>query len=160
MMCHRTGLPRHDYSWYYFGISNKDSMIQRIQYMEPTAGLREKWQYNNFMFMLQGAVAEKLTGKTWEQNVKERIFEPLGMSNSVLNLKDWVNADDRAYGYDVIKDSIINKTDYFNISAMEPAGSINSNVNDMAKWVTAWINGGKYNGKEIIPVSYQKEAMN
>ena len=159
MMSHRTGLPRHDFSWYYFGIASKDSMMQRVQYMEPTAGLRERWQYNNFMFMLQGAVAEKITGKSWEQNVQERIFQPLGMNSSVLDLKDWIGSSDKAFGYDVKKDSIIHRTDYFDISVMAPAGSINSSVNDMSKWVTTWINGGKYNGKEIIPAGYAKDAM-
>jgi CubicO group peptidase (beta-lactamase class C family) len=57
MMCHRTGLPRHDLSWYLFGNSTRDSMILKIQYMEPTAGIRERWQYNNFMFAAQGVVA-------------------------------------------------------------------------------------------------------
>ncbi len=38
-------------------------------------------------------------------------------------------------------------------------GSINSNVNDMAKWVTTWINDGKFNGKEIIPASHRNEAI-
>ncbi|HRH51449.1 MAG TPA: serine hydrolase [Panacibacter sp.] len=159
MMCHRTGLPRHDYSWYYFSTASKDSIMQRIQYMEPTAGLREKWQYNNFMFMMQGAVAEKLTGKTWEQNVQQRIFDSLGMNSSVLGLKDWMNSSDKAFGYDVQKDSIIHRTDYYNIGSMAPAGSINSSVNDMAKWVTTWIYGGKYNGKEILPPGYVKDAM-
>ena len=49
MMSHRTGLPRHDFSWYLFPTS-RDSIINRIQYMEPTAGVRDRWQYNNFMF--------------------------------------------------------------------------------------------------------------
>jgi len=48
---------------------------------------------------------------------------------------------------------------YMNIDAMGPAGSINSNGNDMAKWVITWVNGGKYNGKEIIPSSYVTQAM-
>ena len=45
MMCHRTGLPRHDYSWYLFTTGSRDSILQRIQYMEPSAGLRVTWQY-------------------------------------------------------------------------------------------------------------------
>ena len=65
----------------------------------------------------------------------------------------------RSLAYIVHKDSIIKKTDYYNIDAMGPAGSINSSVMEMAKWVTTWINGGKFNGKEILPASYVTEAM-
>jgi len=159
MMCHRTGLPRHDYSWYLFTTASRDSIMQRIPFMEPSAGLREKWQYNNYMFFLQGIVAEKLTGKSWEENVQERIFTPLGMSNSNFSVKDMAKSADGAFGYEAHKDSVIRKMDYYDINAMGPAGSINSSVTDMSKWVMAWINGGKVDGKELIPTGYLSEAI-
>ncbi|MEN9686690.1 MAG: hypothetical protein RLZZ28_2476 [Bacteroidota bacterium] len=159
MMSHRTGLPRHDYSWYAFPSSSRDSLLRRIQFMEPSFGIREKWQYNNFMFLLQGMVAQKITGKSWEENVSEKIFKPLGMSSSNFTISALEKNEDAALGYGIKKDSIINKLDYYHIDAMGPAGSINSNVLEMAKWVTTWINGGKFNGKEIIPASYITEAI-
>jgi CubicO group peptidase (beta-lactamase class C family) len=159
MMCHRTGLPRHDYSWYFFTTGSRDSTMQRIRYMEPSAGLREKWQYNNYMFFLQGMVAEKLTGKSWEENVKERIFTPLGMTNSNFSVKDMAKNPEGAVGYDLKNDSVLKKTDYYDISAMGPAGSINSSVTDMAKWVSAWIMDGKSGGGELIPAGYRSEAI-
>lgn len=59
MMSHRTGLPRHDFSWYFFNTNSTDTLIQRIQYQEPTLGVRQGWQYNNFMFMAQGVVLKR-----------------------------------------------------------------------------------------------------
>jgi CubicO group peptidase (beta-lactamase class C family) len=159
MMCHRTGLPRHDFSWYYFTTSSRDSLVQRIQYMEPSAGYREKWQYNNFMFMVQGVTAEKLTNKSWEENIREKIFQPLNMNHSVFSIEDMTKSGDAAIGYNLFNDSIIQKTDYFHIDAMGPAGSINSSVNDMSNWLITWINHGKFNGKEILPGGYVTEAM-
>lgn len=159
MMCHRTGLPRHDLSWYLFGNSTRDSMIGKIQYMEPTAGIRERWQYNNFMFAAQGVVAEKLTGKPWELNVSERIFQPLGMSESDFSVMDLQKAPDAALGYGLKNDSIIKKLDYYLIDALAPAGAINSNVLDMAQWVKTWIHGGKFHGKEIIPANFVSQAI-
>ncbi|HTE01041.1 MAG TPA: serine hydrolase [Mucilaginibacter sp.] len=159
MMSHRTGLPRHDFSWYFFNTGSIDSLMQRIQYQEPTYPVRSKWQYNNFMFGAQGAVTEKLTGKSWEENIKQNFFVPLGMSRSVINIPDMEKSDDIATGYGLKKDSIIKKLEYYHINGMAPAGAINSSVNDMAKWVTAWINNGKYNGKEIIPESYRNQAI-
>ena len=159
IMCHRTGLPRHDYSWYLFNTNSRDSMMERIQYQEPTAAIRQKWQYNNFMFLLQGMIAEKLSGKSWEQNIKEKIFMPLGMNSSTLTIKDFEKSAEPSLGYYLYKDSLIKKIDYYDINAMSPAGSINSSVNEMAKWLMMWINGGKYNGKEIFPAPYLKEAI-
>ncbi|HZW70603.1 MAG TPA: serine hydrolase, partial [Hanamia sp.] len=123
------------------------------------APLRYRWQYNNFMFMTLGAIDEKLTGNTWEQDVKQKIFDPLGMVNSDFTIKELTSNSNAALGYGVKKDSIIKKLDYYHIAAMSPAGAINSSVNEMANWVIAWINDGKFNGKEIIPVSFRNEAI-
>jgi len=101
MMCHRTGLPRHDYSWYLFNTASRDSLLHRIQYQEPTAALRQTWQYNNFMFLAQGMIAEKLTGKSWEENVKEKIFTPLGMTASNFTIADLKKNKDASLGYTV-----------------------------------------------------------
>lgn len=159
MMCHRTGLPRHDYSWYLFNTSSKDSLLERIKYQEPTAELRQTWQYNNFMFLAQGVIAEKLTGNSWEKNIKEKLFTPLEMNSSNTSIAELQKSSEPSLGYYVYKDSIIKKIDYYNINGMAPAGSINSNVNEMANWVITWINGGKFKGKEILPAPYVSEAM-
>lgn len=158
MMCHRTGLSRYDYSWYLFNTPNRDSIIQRVKYMEPNAGLREKWQYNNFMFLAQGMIAEKLTGKTWEQNIKEKFFIPLEMTRSNTSIYDMQKDADASLPYTLEKDSIIKKVDYYDISGMGPAGSINSSVNEMANWLKVWTSGGYYHKKEILPSSYIGQA--
>jgi CubicO group peptidase (beta-lactamase class C family) len=162
MMCHRTGLPRHDYSWYLFNTTSRDSLVKRLQYLEPNARVRDKWQYNNFMFMLQGVVIEKLTQQSWETNIKNNIFLPLGMNHSNTSIPEMEKDPDAAMGY-MLKDSDgarqISKQDYYHIDAMGPAGSINSSVMDMSNWLITWIHGGKFNGKEIIPAGFAKEAM-
>ncbi|HRP32681.1 MAG TPA: serine hydrolase [Agriterribacter sp.] len=159
MMTHRTGLPRHDYSWYLFPTSSRDSLLQRIHYLEPSTGIREKWQYNNFMFLVQGMIAEKLSGQSWETNIREQIFVPLGMHRSNLSIEGMKNDGDASLGYGLKKDSTIKQLDYYNIDGMGPAGSINSSVLEMANWVITWINNGKINGKEVIPESYIREAI-
>ena len=110
LMCHRTGLPRHDLSWYFF-TTTRDSLIQRIRYQEPTAGIREVYQYNNFMFLAQGVLAEKLYNRKWEQLIKEKFFDSLGMMSSNFSVKDMERSNDAAIGYYVKKDSIIDKLD-------------------------------------------------
>ena len=157
MMCHRTGLPRHDLSWYGSSASRSE-LLERIQYMEPSAELREKWQYNNFMFMAQGVVVEKITGKSWEENMTERIFGPLGMSETVMNIDGMEKSGDHSLAYSLKNDSVIIAIPYRNIDAVGPAGSVNSSATDMSKWLITWINGGKFNGKEVIPPGYITQA--
>jgi CubicO group peptidase (beta-lactamase class C family) len=158
MMCHRTGLSRFDYSWYMFNTPNRDSLIQRVKYMEPNAKLRQKWQYNNFMFLAQGMIAEKITEKSWEKNIQERFFGPLKMTHSNTDIFATEKDADASLPYSVDEKSAIKKLDYYNINGMGPAGSINSCANDMGNWVSTWIMGGKFNGNEVIPASYVKSA--
>ena len=158
MMSHRTGLPRHDLSWYWFSTNSKDSLIRRIQYQEPFAEVREKWYYNNFMYLAQGVISERITGMTWEENIREMLFTPLQMKSSNLSIDALEQSDQPAIGYQV-SDGDIEKMDYYHIAAMSPAGSINSSVAEMSNWVITWVNGGKFKGKQIIPADFVKEAI-
>jgi CubicO group peptidase (beta-lactamase class C family) len=159
LMSHRTGLPRHDYSWYLFPTNSRDSLLMRVAFQEPFTGLREQWHYNNFMYLAQGVIIEKITGKSWEENVAERLFAPVGMANSNLSIQDLAKAPDRSFGYELKNDSVIRKMDYYDIAAMSPAGSINSSVKDMSNWLMTWINGGKFKGEEVIPSAFVSQAM-
>ncbi|MGB5700992.1 serine hydrolase [Muriicola sp.] len=159
LMSHRTGLPRHDFSWYLFPTDSRDSLMMRIEHQEPFTGVRKQWYYNNFMFLAQGVIAEKITGKPWEENIEERFFKPLGMNRSNTRIQEMKESSNAALGYELKKDSIISKMDYYDIAAMSPAGSINSSVNDMSKWVRSWINNGKNGDAQILPEAYLKEAI-
>ena len=158
LMSHRTGIPRHDFSWYFFPTFSKDSLIKRIQYHKPFTTVRNKYWYNNFMFLVQGVIAERITGKSWEDNIRKTIFEPLDMTRSNLSIAELEKDENSAFGYLNYSDGN-KKTDYYKIAGMRPAGSINSSVKEMSNWLITWINGGKYNGNQILPSSYVIEAM-
>lgn len=159
LMRHSTGLPRHDGAWYFFPSHNKDSLVARMQYQEPFTGVRQQWYYNNFAFLLQGVITEKITGESWEKNIEDKFFEPLGMTRSKTMIDGMKNGTNTAFGYRLDDDRNIKKMDYYDIAGMSPAGSINSSVNDMSKWLMTWINKGKYGETQIIPEAYIKEAM-
>lgn len=159
LMSHQTGIPRHDGSWYLFPTYNRDSLLQRIEYHEPFTGLRQKWHYNNFMFLIQGVIAEEITGKSWEENIKERFFAPLQMQRSNASIDELKKSTNAALGYELHKDSIVRRMDYYRIAGMAPAGSINSSVSEMANWLKVWINNGKFKDSTILPENYVKEAI-
>lgn len=159
LMAHRTGLPRHDIAWYYFPTHNRDSLIMRIKYHQPFTGVRQQWHYNNFMFLVQGVIAERITGKSWEENIEERLLQPLDMNRSNTKIEGLKEGTNVSFGYTLKEDDVITKTDYYDIAAMSPAGSINSSVNEMANWLKMWINNGQFNGEQILPENYVKEAI-
>lgn len=148
MLCHRSGLPRHDALWYNSSLSRKE-LIDRIKYLEFSKDFREKWQYNNLMYATAGYIIELVTGITWEEFVKSRIFEPLGMNNSNFSVDISKKSDDYSQPY-IQKSEEIHQTNFRNLDSMGPAGSINSNLTDMLKWLSLHLNKGKINGKQII----------
>ena len=159
LMSHRTGLPRHDFSWYLSPTHNKDSLLLRVEHHEPFTGLREQWYYNNFMFLAQGVIAERITGKSWEENIGDRFFEPLGMTRSNTSIGELGKSTNAAIGYELTKEDMINKVEYYDIAGMSPAGGINSSVNEMSNWLITWINKGTFKGTQILPESYIDEAI-
>lgn len=159
LMSHRTGLPRHDFSWYFFPGESKETLLNRVIYQKPFADPRYQWYYNNFMFLAQGVIIEEITGKSWEDNVREKIFKPLGMTRSNLSIDELEKGENAAFGYQLKDSTSIEKMDYYRIAKMSPAGSINSSVKEMSSWLITWINGGKFNGKQIIPENFVPQAI-
>jgi CubicO group peptidase (beta-lactamase class C family) len=153
LMTHLTGLPRHDGSWKSFGNDSKEELLTRIAFQEPIAPVRSKWVYNNFMYFVQGAIVERLTEQSWRHNIEQNFFKPLEMTNSNTNLDALKKNPQAAIGY-YFDDGINAEIDYYDIAAMEAAGSINSSVTDMSKWMMAWLNNGEYNGTQVIPSAY------
>jgi CubicO group peptidase (beta-lactamase class C family) len=149
LVTHRSGLPRHDLVWYNNHTSTREDLVRRLAYLPPTADLREKWQYNNLMFLTAGYLVETLTGKSWEDSVRALVFEPLGMSRSNFSVVESQKDKDFALPYDE-RDGKVTRIPFRDITLIGPAGSINSTVNEMSRWVMVHINGGKYGDKQVI----------
>ncbi|MGZ7065877.1 MAG: serine hydrolase domain-containing protein, partial [Candidatus Aminicenantales bacterium] len=58
LVTHRSGLPRHDLVWYNNSTSTREQLVRSLAFLPPTADLREKWQYNNLMFLTAGYLVE------------------------------------------------------------------------------------------------------
>ena len=66
-------------------------LCRTLKYHEPKYSFRTNFEYNNYMYVLAGHIAEKLTGESWEDLIESRIFRPLGMATStfVSRIKNW-----------------------------------------------------------------------
>lgn len=91
-----------------------------------------KWAYDNSGYFLLGAIIEKVTGKTYAEAVKERIFDPLGMKDSGYDRFATV-LPKRAAGY-VLTPNGYENAPYLDMSIPYAAGSLYSTVDDLYKW--------------------------
>lgn len=134
LVTHRSGLPRHDLVWYNNQTLTRKDLVERLQYLPPSAELRERWQYNNLMYLTAGYLIEQLTGKRWEDAVLERVFTPVGMTHSNFADLDSQKVSDFAKPYRDDHDKLL-EIPFREVGNMGPAGSINSTASDMAKWM-------------------------
>jgi CubicO group peptidase (beta-lactamase class C family) len=156
LVTHRSGLPRHDLVWYNNYEATRESFVRKLAYLEPSADLRTRYQYNNLMFLTAGYLIEIVTGKTWEEAVRARVFTPLGMTRSNFSVRDSQKDNDFAQPYAKRDDKVV-KLPFRDISNIGPAGSINSSVNEMARWVITHLNGGKYGEKKLAEAATVNE---
>ncbi|NUO82248.1 serine hydrolase [candidate division KSB1 bacterium] len=148
LVTHRSGLPRHDMLWYGSSFTRKE-MFERLQYLEPSKDFRTDYQYQNLMFMTAGYLVEQINGGTWEDFVRSRIFKPLGMTSSNFSVLESQKAADFALPYQEKKE-VVTQIPFRDITAIGPAGSINSNLADMSKWVLLNLNKGKAGETQVL----------
>lgn len=148
LLCHRSGLPRHDLLWYATPFTRTE-LYSKLRYLEPSYGFREKWQYQNLMFMTAGYLTEKLSGISWEDFMASRIFKPLGMNTANTSISAMEKSTDFAYGYGLREDSIY-RLPFHALDAVGPAGSINASVKDMMPWLRLHLNQGKHEGQAFV----------
>ena len=145
LVTHRSGLPRHDLVWYKASLSRQE-LFDRLRYLDLSRDLRQSYQYNNLMFMTAGTLVGSIAGIPWEEFAKKRILDPLGMASTNFSVTDSQKSGDFARPYMVVKDKV-EEVPFCNIDAIGPAGSINSTVIDMTKWLILNLNKGKYGEK-------------
>ena len=148
LVTHRSGLPRHDRLWLATGFSRKE-LYEKLRFLEPSATFRQRYQYNNLMFMTAGLLAERIANESWESQIRQRLFVPLGMTSSNTSVRDLASAPDVSRAY-VERDGKAIGVPYRNIDAIGPAGAINSNVDDMLRYVQMHIDQGSAGGRQII----------
>ena len=160
MLSHRTGISRHDNIWYKSDFT-RQQLFDRIKYLEPSIPLRQGYLYNNLMYAASGQIVEILSGQTWEEFVRNRIFTPLNMSHSMFVVEDMQKQPDYMTPYYEKRDTniLLPYPFYTKQQGLGPAGAIISSIDDLSNWLIVQMNDGKFNGKLVIPSSIIKETM-
>ncbi len=160
MLSHRTGITRHDTIWYKSDFTRKE-LFEKLVYMEPERPIRQTFLYNNLMFAAVGYLIQLQSGKTWEQFVKERIFDPLQMKSTSYSIADMLKQPEFGVGFTERRDSFeIYRIPYYEDTAgVAPCGAIVSNIDDMSHWLIALMNDGKYDGKQVLPADVLKATL-
>jgi len=146
ILSHRSGLEAYEGDLLWYGTDySRQEIAKRIQFSPIKNNFRSDYGYNNVMYLMAGLVIEKVSGKSWDDFIKEKIFFPLTMNNSSTSITQMEK--EKGFALPHLTDKPI---PLMNLDNIAPAGGINSNIDDMLKWAQLWINEGVYNGKQYL----------
>jgi len=148
LLTHRTGIGNTDYLWAMMNIPG-DKVLYKMREVDKTYSLRSSFIYQNIFYLAAGEVIEKITGKDWGEFLKERIYDPLGMSNTHAtfgSIEHIANKADAHYNID----GKITQVPQLTADAIGPAGSMWSSIDDIGKWIQFLLNDGKVNGEILL----------
>ncbi|HEY3054864.1 MAG TPA: serine hydrolase [Thermoanaerobaculia bacterium] len=155
VVSHRTGLSRHDEIWDYTDLSRED-IIRHVGTIKLTKPFRSAYQYNNVMLMTAGEAVATAAKMPWSEFVKTRIFDPLGMRETVISESEWQRSEHApGHSYDAKRDVVLPQASQ-PYESLAPAGTIKSSARDMVQWVRFQLNDGVVDGKRLISA----EALN
>lgn len=159
LMTHKTGINGQAGTYIPNLGYEREDIYKMFAVLKPEYSFRNVYDYNNITFIIASNVIEKVTGKSWEENVMERILTPLGMHNTSLNKEGFVAAGDKAtipHDFWYVKDSMYVAPIYGEeqalhwLSVIGPAGGVCSDVVDLAKWAQFHLNMGKVDTTQVI----------
>ena len=149
LLTHRSGmgLGEGDLLFWPHSTYTRDEIIYKLRFMKPQSSFRSRYAYDNLLYMTAGQIIPAVTGTSWDDYMRQHIFEPLGMNHSNVSSKDFKPGDDYASPHSRVdgKLQVIPLEDLDNVG---PAGSINSCAADMAKWVQVQLNRGKFSDRD------------
>jgi CubicO group peptidase (beta-lactamase class C family) len=146
LLTHRSGLGLGAGDLMFFPDSSdfttKD-IIYNLRFLKSTSSFRSKFDYDNNLYIIAGEVVKRVSGQSWGSFVEERIFQPLGMTESATSFTKVRNRPNIIDGHTLI-DGQLQVIPHNVLKAGGPAGGINSNINDLSKWVIVQLAQGKY----------------
>jgi CubicO group peptidase (beta-lactamase class C family) len=125
----------------------REEIVRRLRYLKPVTSFRSSFAYDNLLYVVAGEVVAKVSGRSWEDFVQDRLLTPLGMADSAPTY-DRLHSANRAYGHGRIHGPI-RGTGPMEASgtprvtpAVGAAGSICASARDMGRWISTQLGQG------------------
>lgn len=147
LLVHRSGLGlgAGDLLWWPPSTYDRREIARRLRYIPLKTSFRSAYAYDNVLYTVAGEVIYEVTGKTWEEFVKTRILDVVGMTTSNVRHSSAEHGGNVATTHAEI-DGKVRVVKPFASDNTNPAGGINSNAEDMARWMIVQLDSGRIAG--------------
>lgn len=145
---HRTGLPTANMLWRN-GAFDGDEILARLRWLKPVAAPGERFLYNNNMYLVLGRLVEQVSGRKWNEFLRDELFAPFGLKFTVAD-RSGIRGFENVAAPHASDGGKVQRLEPYCPDVIAPAGAIHSNVLDMARWLTMHLEGGRSDGRQIL----------
>ena len=147
LLTHRSGLGlgAGDLLWWPTTTFTTDEIIQKLRYVRPATSFRNSYAYDNLLYMVAGKIIAQKMGKPWGEAVRERILKPVGMNTTTTSLAENAGNPNVSNAHSKI-DGKIAAVKAMPVPNAIGAVGINTNAEDIARWMTVLLDEGKIEG--------------
>ncbi|HEY0778338.1 MAG TPA: serine hydrolase [Gemmatirosa sp.] len=162
LLVHRSGLGlgAGDLLWWPASTYDRAEIMRRLRFIKPATSFRSAYAYDNVLYLVAGRLIERVSGRSWEDFVRERILTPVGMTGSTVRHSDAAQAGGAA---DVATphaevDGRTRAVVPMTSDNTNPAGGVNSTAADMARWMLVQLDSGRIDGtRRLFAASSARE---
>jgi CubicO group peptidase (beta-lactamase class C family) len=157
LLTHRSGmgLGEGDLLFWPHTTFTREEIIYKLRFMKPATSFRSQYAYDNLLYIAAGQIIPAVTGKSWEEYVTERIVKPLGMKTTTLSNAHFPVGANIAWPHSKIGGPL-RPIEFVELDNAAPAGSINSSVAEMSRWLLLQLNRGKLSDSDARLFSEQR----
>ena len=150
LFTHNSGLGNADNLWV-FGYS-RNEIIKRMKEIPPAYSFRSSYIYQNLMYIVAGEVIHKISGKTWDEFITERLFKPIGMNHSFAD-HSLIPAGDNTttpHFKDRARGDSVRAISYYHGDNIGAAGGVWSCADDMDKWLQCLLDSTRIHETRLL----------
>jgi CubicO group peptidase (beta-lactamase class C family) len=145
LLCHHSGLPRHDWIWLPGDLSSAQ-MLAAMRHLEPSDDLRSTFQYSNLGYLVASMVAERVSGKSWVEFTRA-LTDKLYM-DVTFDVEELATDADAAVPY-AMKGDIRLRSKLWRVS-VAAAGGMSTSIASFANWVGFHLGEGVFEGQRLL----------
>jgi CubicO group peptidase (beta-lactamase class C family) len=163
LLSHRAGLPADLNWWSNFGVAGQATpqalrlgALKQALAKKPESSPGSQFKYSNLGYVIVGAIVEKVTGMSWEEAIRDKVFKPLGMESAGFGGVGTPGQIDQPWGHtDGAKPVPANGPSTDNPPVVGPAGRVHCSIQDWAKFVTDQLRGARGEPALLADSTYQ-----
>ncbi len=158
LLCHRTGVGQHDLLWYRAPWLAEER-VRKIGLVEPEYPFRAQFQYQTVLFGTAGLAAGRAAGTSWDEVVRGRILEPLGMKTASCIAPGAGGRADIAAPHRADAAGKVGRIDRYPLDRPDPAGSIHASARDLGKFLRFQLGDGTWQGRRLVSAENLREPQ-